>query len=119
MAHKKSIALVAALYAMHIISGICEDSEGSSNSYEEYEDGTAPVTCYKVNSTAGLISNNCTVSCYNATSSWNQTDPDNETCYYGYTDLQRSNGGIKIYNCSLGSCNNGTCIPNGQCAECW
>ncbi|XP_049519315.1 evasin P672-like isoform X1 [Dermacentor silvarum] len=120
MAIKKPIALVAAIYAMHIISGICEDAEDPLENNEEFDySGTAPAMCYWTNSSAGLISNNCTVPCHNDTSSWNQTDLENATCYYDYTGPEELLGEYIIYNCSLGHCVNGSCIPDGTCGDCW
>ncbi|XP_049270925.1 evasin P672 isoform X2 [Rhipicephalus sanguineus] len=94
-----------------------------SDSSEDYLSGAyEPVTCHFANSTVGLLAPpNCTVPCHNSTASWNQTEPDNSTCYSSYSDLQSKlqEASPKIYNCTVGFCSNGTCISNHTYAECW
>nr|L7MC74.1 RecName: Full=Evasin P672; Flags: Precursor [Rhipicephalus pulchellus] len=125
MAHKIAIGLVCVLYALHIMSAVCEVSEqegvGEDNATEDedYEDFFKPVTCYFANSTVGpLRPPNCTVVCTNNTAWWNDTKSDGGHCYSEYRPEKRTHS-REIYNCTIGVCGNGTCIANHTYADCW
>ncbi|XP_049270923.1 evasin P672 isoform X2 [Rhipicephalus sanguineus] len=102
---------------------VCEDSKLTESEEDyDYSGVYGPVTCHFANSTVGLLAPpNCTVPCHNSTASWNQTEPDNSTCFFSYSDLERTLGqsSPKMYNCTIGFCQNGTCISNHTYADCW
>ncbi|KAL1463956.1 hypothetical protein MTO96_043105 [Rhipicephalus appendiculatus] len=116
MAHKIAIALLSVLYALHIMYAVCEDTEPGEDDY--YYDALAePMNCTLVNSTAGvMVHPNCTVICHNATNSWNQTAPENSTCYASYNEQNVEN--LKSYTCLKGHCHNGTCIEDNEYVAC-
>uniref|UniRef100_L7MC72 Evasin n=1 Tax=Rhipicephalus pulchellus TaxID=72859 RepID=L7MC72_RHIPC len=115
MAHKIAIVLVSALCALHVLYAVCE---GTEDEEYDYYDSATPMTCGLINSTRGMmVPPNCTVVCHNTTAYWNQTAPDNSTCFGSYN--KTGSAQHVRYTCSVGHCKNGTCVTDNVNVDCW
>uniref|UniRef100_C9W1C3 Evasin n=1 Tax=Rhipicephalus sanguineus TaxID=34632 RepID=C9W1C3_RHISA len=100
-----------------VFAAVLYDAEENEDDSSDYYDAS-PMNCssMSVNSTMGWLSMNCTMSCNGTTFPLSNSTH----CFHSYTNLTvQSRMETMTYNCSVGTCSNGTCVENGTTTTCW
>nr|L7M8Z8.1 RecName: Full=Evasin P467; Flags: Precursor [Rhipicephalus pulchellus] len=115
MALKACITVIAVVYVVQVVRG-AEKSLDSDSSGEDYELWTQGCPFLVAENRTGF---GTTVSCQHNCNGAIEKVPEGEPCYtIGEDGLGRMKLNLP-YNCSLGECSGGVCVPNGRSDVCF